>query len=91
MRILRLRNYFLRSLSFLESLRFSLVSGVASVRERRLRSGREGVSLPRLSHFCSAESSPFGLSEVLVGFWGCVGPWAKVAIGAGGCESPTAQ
>ena len=69
MRILRLSNYFLRSLSFLESLRFPLVFEVASVRERRLLSGREAcVSLPRLSHSCSAEPSLFGVSEVPVGF-----------------------
>jgi hypothetical protein len=67
-RVLRSSNYFLRSLSFLESLRFPLVSEVASVLDRRLRSEREGVSLPRLSHSCSAEPSPFGLSEVPVGF-----------------------
>ena len=57
-----------------------------------LRSGRGGVSEDlTFEKLFLAESFFFGVSEVLVGFWGCVGPWAKVAIGAGGCESPTAQ
>ena len=52
-----------------------MVFEVASVRNRRLRgSGREGVRATRLSHSCSAEPSLFGVSEVRVGFWGCVGP-----------------